>query len=377
EARIPAFAKGGLAKKGWALVGEEGPELVNFSAPGRVYTAEETRKALAGTSDIGATDSLPPMGGGGKKPWYSRAWDSVKGAGSAAISWVRGGLAKAAEMLLGPIRNLIAPTVSQWGTFGEFAGGAMTSSIDSLVKWIRGKDTDPDTSGDGGGALLPGGWHRPSRGRVTSRFGFRPGLAGVTGSSFHNGTDFAGGGATYAARAGTVLATGWNILPTNSGIGILIGHGGGFATYYGHNPVGGVKVKTGQEVKGGQRVGTEGSTGNVTGDHLHFGVRRNGKFIDPRAVGIYDEGGLLKPGMLAYHSSRMSKPDAVLTARQWDTMREIAAGRGDEVDYARLEQMFERAVERGSERGTRVGAREGLDATSRRAGMGAGQNMGW
>ncbi|MCZ4141347.1 hypothetical protein BZG17_26335, partial [Escherichia coli] len=35
---LPAFAKGGYHKGGWALVGEEGPELVNFSSPGRVYT---------------------------------------------------------------------------------------------------------------------------------------------------------------------------------------------------------------------------------------------------------------------------------------------------------------------------------------------------
>src|SRR5690606_29513524 len=39
---IPAYAKGGLAAPGWALVGEEGPELVNFGQPGRVYTARET-----------------------------------------------------------------------------------------------------------------------------------------------------------------------------------------------------------------------------------------------------------------------------------------------------------------------------------------------
>src|SRR5699024_3290390 len=45
---IPAFAKGGRHRGGWALVGEEGPELVNFTNPGRVYTAAQTRAALAG-----------------------------------------------------------------------------------------------------------------------------------------------------------------------------------------------------------------------------------------------------------------------------------------------------------------------------------------
>ncbi len=50
------FAQGGLAS-GWALVGEEGPELVNFSEPGRVYTAEETRRMLA--CPAAGTDGSP------------------------------------------------------------------------------------------------------------------------------------------------------------------------------------------------------------------------------------------------------------------------------------------------------------------------------
>ncbi|MBB4265195.1 hypothetical protein [Roseospira visakhapatnamensis] len=47
-----AFAAGGLAPPGWALVGEEGPELVDFHAPARVYTAEQTRAALGGVVDL-------------------------------------------------------------------------------------------------------------------------------------------------------------------------------------------------------------------------------------------------------------------------------------------------------------------------------------
>lgn len=44
--KVKGFEKGGKAPKGWAMVGEAGPELVNFSQPGRVYTADETRAAL-------------------------------------------------------------------------------------------------------------------------------------------------------------------------------------------------------------------------------------------------------------------------------------------------------------------------------------------
>ena len=53
DVKLPkGFAKGGLAPRGWAMVGEEGPELVNFSKPGRVYTAKETAQALV-TPDWG------------------------------------------------------------------------------------------------------------------------------------------------------------------------------------------------------------------------------------------------------------------------------------------------------------------------------------
>lgn len=67
---LRGFARGGYATPGWALVGEEGPELVNFSEPARVYTTAETRTALGGTLDAipsrAATvpaRSLAPVGG--------------------------------------------------------------------------------------------------------------------------------------------------------------------------------------------------------------------------------------------------------------------------------------------------------------------------
>jgi len=319
EARIPAFAKGGLHKGGWALVGEEGPELVNFSNPGRVYTADQTAQALAGAQG--------GMGDGQKsKAWYSRAWDATKDAAGAVTGWVRGGLAKAAELLLAPIRQVIAPTVKQWGTVGDFAGGAMTFAVDKVVDWIRGKD---ELQAPGAGD-----WRRPSRGPVTSRYGPRWG-------AFHAGIDIAGGGPTFAAAAGRVLRTGWNILAGRTGIGILLQHAKDLFTYYGHNPsMAAVRVKPGDMVTAGQRIGAQGATGNVTGVHLHFELHEGGagRAVDPDRLGLFDRGGLLKPGMLAYHSSRMSKPDAVLTARQWDDIHRLAtAGGGGDTYNVSLE----------------------------------------
>src|SRR5699024_1595252 len=130
--------------------------------------------------------------------------------------------------------------------------------------------------------------------------------------------------------------------------------------------------------RAGQRVGTEGATGNVTGVHLHFGVRKNGRFIDPRSVGIYDQGGLLKPGMMAYHSSRMSKPDAVLTANQWADIHKLAGAQtGGGIGFVCLEQVVERSAERGTRAGSRAGTAEGLGSVSRRVGAGVGLGGGW
>ena len=65
KAGVKAFARGGLAMPGWAVVGEEGPELVNFSQPGRVYTAADTaalfRSATPRTTDTGSREEVKAL----------------------------------------------------------------------------------------------------------------------------------------------------------------------------------------------------------------------------------------------------------------------------------------------------------------------------
>ncbi len=125
----------------------------------------------------------------------------------------------------------------------------------------------------------PGVLAWPVSGTITSPFGYRRNPFGG-GLEFHQGLDIAAptGTTVTAASSGTVISAGWY-----GGYGnyILIDHGGGMATGYGH--LSQIFVSAGQQVQKGQAIGAVGSTGMSTGPHLHFEVRLNGKPTDPAA----------------------------------------------------------------------------------------------
>lgn len=119
----------------------------------------------------------------------------------------------------------------------------------------------------------------PVHGTITSPFGWRQNPFGG-GPEFHQGLDIAAatGTTVTAAASGTVISAGWY-----GGYGnyILIDHGGGMSTGYGH--LSQIFVSNGQTVQKGQAIGAVGSTGASTGPHLHFEVRMHGKPVDPAA----------------------------------------------------------------------------------------------
>jgi murein DD-endopeptidase MepM/ murein hydrolase activator NlpD len=120
-------------------------------------------------------------------------------------------------------------------------------------------------------AANPGGLQWPVVGPMTSPFGMRWGR-------LHPGIDIGvpSGTPVHAAAAGTVIYAGWE-----SGYGnfVVIDHGGGIATAYGHNTS--VAVTVGQHVDQGEVIAYSGSTGFSTGPHVHFEVRVNGNPVDP------------------------------------------------------------------------------------------------
>lgn len=103
----------------------------------------------------------------------------------------------------------------------------------------------------------------PTYGILTSEFGYRWGRS-------HDGIDIGAstGSAIRAADGGTVTLSGWYY---GYGLTIIIDHGGGYKTLYGHNSANYVSV--GEKVFQGQTIGAVGSTGNSTGPHLHFEIQ--------------------------------------------------------------------------------------------------------
>ncbi len=124
------------------------------------------------------------------------------------------------------------------------------------------------------------GWPVPGYPNVSSEYGYRKHPILKT-QKLHTGMDIAAptGTTIVAANAGTVI-----VAKYNGGYGncVVIDHGGGFATLYGHNSK--LLVKTGQEVKKGQKIALCGSTGLSTGPHCHFEVIKDGKRVNPRTL---------------------------------------------------------------------------------------------
>lgn len=120
-------------------------------------------------------------------------------------------------------------------------------------------------------------WPVPASSRISSEYGYR--TSPISGKrEFHNGLDIPApyGSAIVATEAGTVTYSGWM---NGYGYTIIIDHGSGITSLYGHNSS--LVVKKGQKVSRGQTIAKCGSTGWSTGNHCHFTISKGGSAVNP------------------------------------------------------------------------------------------------
>jgi murein DD-endopeptidase MepM/ murein hydrolase activator NlpD len=126
------------------------------------------------------------------------------------------------------------------------------------------------------GGLVPGG-------RLSSGYGWRGPSLGGGGSVRHEGIDITApkGTPIRAAADGTVKS-----ITTRGDYGrlVVLSHAGGFETVYAHLAHTTKSLAIGAPVRQGDVIGYVGATGNATGPHLHFEVRRDGTPIDPLSL---------------------------------------------------------------------------------------------
>ena len=168
-------------------------------------------------------------------------------------------LAGQSDGLMGLIEQLLAIQLLSQST--GYQGSAEVQNLAGDQSFVVGLKTQA-----GFGIDSPRG--RPVQdGRLTQEF--HPG---------HNGLDIGVvvGTPVHTTMNGKVVYAGWN----NEGYGnLVIVQNGAYRTYYAH--LSKIPVEVGQEVSSGMVVGLSGITGNSTGPHLHYEVRKDGKVIDP------------------------------------------------------------------------------------------------
>ena len=171
------------------------------------------------------------------------------------------------QLIIDRLKNDKATIDAQYDEFM-----AASKHIEEMLRQSSYASATPAMVSGGSGAMI---W--PIAGPITSEFGWR--VHPISGTQkFHSGLDIGGdyGMPIAAAQSGTVEYAGWI-----SGYGntVILNHGGGITTLYGHNES--LAVGVGQTVSQGETIAYCGSTGNSTGPHCHFEVRQGGEPVSP------------------------------------------------------------------------------------------------
>lgn len=283
---IPELATGGAIPKkrvgagfattgARAIVGEGNPahpEYVIPTDPRYRARANELYDALGKQLGKGTDDETFAIGGpiDSIRNWITSGSNALAEGGE----WLENMAKGAASTVLRPFKKIMDDRIANmtWRVGKALAQG----TLDKVWGWA----TNADEAYRQEGEALGGKWRKPINSySITSRFGPRS----MFGNTFHAGIDLAGpaNSSIFAANAGKIVKKGFNSLSGRSGLGIAIQHLNNVFTYYGH--LSSALVKLGQQVVGGQKIGVQGATGNVTGPHLHFETQtgRLGHAINP------------------------------------------------------------------------------------------------
>jgi len=330
EPWVPEYARGtGHHPGGPAIVGDGGmPELIRTPS-GEMGLSPSTdtlvnlprgTEVLSGSKTATLMNSGVPAYDGGTGGWMSDVLDSAQGLASktgksiknatgtavnktkdvAGAAWDKGksaaGSAKDLAIdvwdyasdpakLMDTVWGKIGanfPTMK--GSYGDMGVGAIKMIKDKAISYV-GDKLAMFGGGDFGGINFGGNFVR------TSGFGPRWGTN-------HNGVDYAApiGTPIPSQTGGRVIFSGFGM--PGSGYGgygqtVHIDGGNGLSYLYGHNSKN--MVSTGQTVSKGQIIGLVGSTGQSTGPHVHFEVRRNGQAVNPDNFGGFSGGGAGAP----------------------------------------------------------------------------------
>ena len=190
------------------------------------------------------------------------------------------------------------------------------------------KHTDHKYYDENGKVLIKKYMRRPLKHiRITSKFTYRRFHPVLKKWKAHLGTDFGArrGTPILAAAAGKVIFSGWK-----GGYGkvIKIKHKDKYVTLYAHQSR--LKVKKGQYVSAGQVIGFVGSTGRSTGPHLHFGLYKNGRAINPMRMVKFSTGGLTGKGKKEFLNRKKKYTEIIdkffednMPSKVWDTVNDI------------------------------------------------------
>jgi murein DD-endopeptidase MepM/ murein hydrolase activator NlpD len=239
------------------------------------------RKALVVGADLRA--SFAEAGLGPIDDVLSMLDDALEG--HAELSDIRPG----ARLRLVATQERVEGTFARWASLEAVEYFPASPSAPPVRVYFLGGDEERPQGRRGwydakGRQPYHGGWRSPvPLARIASRFNphrMHPVLHVVMP---HNGVDFAAptGAPVYATAAGVVTSVG-NGGPC--GNMVEIAHPGGITSVYCHLSRFGSGLHVGQHVESRQLIAYVGQTGRVTGPHLHFGIKKNGVFIDPMTL---------------------------------------------------------------------------------------------